>query len=87
MNHSELHPDVSIGHVHLRVADIERAMVFYCNAPGFAVTPYGPDHGLKEMAFLACRARKDETTSSMLTIRSKPTPKGGRSCTARTNTR
>jgi catechol 2,3-dioxygenase len=32
-----------IGHVHLKVADIERALAFYCGVLGFALTArYGP---------------------------------------------
>jgi catechol 2,3-dioxygenase len=36
-------PGVSIGHVHLKVADLERALGFYRDVLGFAVTQrYGP---------------------------------------------
>jgi catechol 2,3-dioxygenase len=31
-------PDVRIGHVHLKVADIERALAFYCGVLGFELT-------------------------------------------------
>jgi catechol 2,3-dioxygenase len=41
---SELHPEVRIGHVHLRVADLDRAMSFYRDVLGFDVTVYGSDH-------------------------------------------
>ena len=47
---SELHPAVRIGHVHLRVGDLERAIAFYRDVLGFDVTAYGSDH---EHAFLA----------------------------------
>ncbi len=30
-----IHPDVRIGHVHLKVADLERALRFYCGVLGF----------------------------------------------------
>jgi catechol 2,3-dioxygenase len=30
-----LHPDVRIGHVHLKVADLDRALAFYCGVLGF----------------------------------------------------
>jgi catechol 2,3-dioxygenase len=46
-------PDIRIGHVHLRVADLERATAFYRDVLGFAVTAYGPDLGLPGVAFLA----------------------------------
>lgn len=35
MNNRPIHPQVSIGHVHLKVADIERALGFYCGVLGF----------------------------------------------------
>src|SRR5687767_7345678 len=31
-------PDVCIGHVHLKVADLDRALDFYCGVLGFEVT-------------------------------------------------
>src|SRR5438477_9736581 len=33
-----VHPEVRIGHVHLKVADLERALKFYRDVLGFAVT-------------------------------------------------
>ncbi|HEY0966228.1 MAG TPA: VOC family protein [Opitutaceae bacterium] len=33
-----LHPAVRIGHVHLKVADLERALAFYCGVLGFQLT-------------------------------------------------
>ena len=33
-----MHPDVRIGHVHLKVADLERALGFYRDVLGFQVT-------------------------------------------------
>src|SRR5580704_8625222 len=32
---SPINPDVRIGHVHLKVADLERALQFYCGVLGF----------------------------------------------------
>lgn len=41
---SPIHPGVTIGHVHLKVADIERALGFYRDVLGFQVTQrYGSD--------------------------------------------
>lgn len=38
-----MHPDVRIGHVHLKVADLERAIGFYHGVLGFDITQrYGP---------------------------------------------
>jgi catechol 2,3-dioxygenase len=33
-----INPGVRIGHVHLKVADIDRALAFYCGVLGFALT-------------------------------------------------
>lgn len=35
MTESPIHPQVRIGHVHLKVADLERALGFYCGVLGF----------------------------------------------------
>jgi catechol 2,3-dioxygenase len=44
-----VHPDTGIGHVHLKVSDLERAIAFYRDALGFEVTQrYG-----KQAAFLS----------------------------------
>src|SRR3954466_2398297 len=32
-----IHPDARIGHVHLKVADLDRALGFYCGVLGFAL--------------------------------------------------
>jgi catechol 2,3-dioxygenase len=51
-----LHPAVHVGHVHLRVADLDRALAFYRDLLGFELTAYGPDLGLRGAAFLAAGA-------------------------------
>lgn len=33
-----IHPEARIGHVHLKVADLDRALAFYCGVLGFALT-------------------------------------------------
>lgn len=46
---SPIHPDVRIGHAHLKVADLERAIAFYRDVLGFTLQQrYG-----REAAFLA----------------------------------
>lgn len=38
-----IHPGVRIGHVHLKAADLERSLAFYCGVLGFQLTQrYGP---------------------------------------------
>lgn len=38
MNVPQMDPQVRIGHVHLKVADLERALGFYCGVLGFKLT-------------------------------------------------
>ena len=38
MNNRRLHSQVKIGHVHLKVADLERSLAFYRDVLGFGVT-------------------------------------------------
>ena len=38
MTPSVIHPGVRIGHVHLKVADLDRALNFYCGVLGFQLT-------------------------------------------------
>jgi catechol 2,3-dioxygenase len=43
MDINPISPDVRIGHVHLKVADIERALGFYCGVLGFELKQrFGP---------------------------------------------
>ncbi len=52
MSQSKLHPAVRIGHVHLRVANLEQATAFYRDVLGFAVTADARAVGL-QMVLLA----------------------------------
>jgi catechol 2,3-dioxygenase len=44
--------DVRVGHIHLLVADLDRAVAFYRDAIGMKLLAYGPDEGIP-MALLA----------------------------------
>jgi catechol-2,3-dioxygenase len=46
-----IHPEVRIGHAHLKVADLDRATAFYHEVLGFDVVVYGPEYGV-QAAFL-----------------------------------
>ena len=52
MEPQDIHPAVRVGHVHLRVADLDRALNFYRYALGFGVVADGREVGL-DAAFLA----------------------------------
>ena len=44
-----IHPEVKIGHVHLKVSNLERSLEFYCGVLGFEITQrYG-----KQAAFIS----------------------------------
>ena len=44
MKQRPISPGVRIGHVHLKVSDLERALDFYCGVLGFELTQrYGPE--------------------------------------------
>jgi catechol 2,3-dioxygenase len=47
-----IHPAVRVGHVHLKVADLDRALAFYRDVLGLGVTADGREHGV-EAVFLA----------------------------------
>src|SRR3954468_9147303 len=46
MHTQAIHPAVRVGHIHLRVADLDRALVFYRDALGFGVTADAREQGL-----------------------------------------
>jgi catechol 2,3-dioxygenase len=49
MSANPIHPETRIGHVHLKVSDLERSLAFYCGVLGFALTQrYG-----RSAAFIA----------------------------------
>jgi catechol 2,3-dioxygenase len=52
MDNDAIHPAVRVGHVHLRVADLDRALGFYRDGLGFGVTADGRAFGL-DMVLLA----------------------------------
>jgi len=52
MHAQPIHPAVRVGHVHLRVADLERAISFYRDHLGFNPTADGREVGI-DAAFLA----------------------------------
>ena len=57
MQTEPIHPAVRVGHVHLRVADLDRSIAFYGDALGLGVTADGRAVGL-EAAFLAAGCGK-----------------------------
>ena len=48
-----LHPEVHIGHVHLKVSDLDRSVRFYRDVLGFELTMYGPEVLGVQMAYLS----------------------------------
>jgi catechol 2,3-dioxygenase len=52
MNTEPIHPAVRVGHVHLKVADLDRALAFYRDALGLGVTADAREVGV-DMVLLA----------------------------------
>jgi len=52
MHDEPIHPAVRVGHIHLRVADLDRAVAFYRDALGFGVSADGREAGVPAV-FLA----------------------------------
>jgi catechol 2,3-dioxygenase len=52
MHTETIHPAVRVGHVHLRVSDLDRAITFYRDALGFDLVADGREAGI-DAAFLA----------------------------------
>ena len=52
MQTEPIHPAVRVGHIHLRVADLDRAIAFYRETLGFNLTADGREAGI-DAAFLA----------------------------------
>jgi catechol 2,3-dioxygenase len=49
---SSIHPAVRVGHIHLKVSDLERSLAFYRDGLGFGVVADGRTHGI-DAVFLA----------------------------------
>lgn len=76
MKHSPVHPAVRIGHVHLRVADLERAMAFYHDVLGFTVTMYGPAVRLPMVLLAAGDYHHHLALNTFLSANGTPPPDG-----------
>jgi catechol 2,3-dioxygenase len=76
MNELHLHPAVHIGHVHLRVADLERATAFYRDVLGFTVTVYGPAVGLQAVFLAAGNYHHHIALNTWLSEGGTPPPSG-----------
>ena len=71
-----IHPDVSIGHAHLRVADLERATRFYHDVLGFDITLYGPDIGLDAVFLSAGGYHHHIALNTFMSAGGTPPPPG-----------
>ncbi len=69
-----IHPETRIGHVHLKVADIERALAFYCGVLGFELTQrYG-----EQAAFVSAGGYHHHIGLNTWESRGAPPPPPGR---------
>jgi catechol 2,3-dioxygenase len=72
----ELHPDVQIGHVHLRVADLDRATAFYRDVMGFNMTVDGTLFGLPVRLFAAGDYHHHIAVNTFMSKDGSPPPAG-----------
>jgi catechol 2,3-dioxygenase len=71
-----IHPEVRIGHAHLRVADLERATAFYHEVLGFDITFYGPEIGLNAVFLSAGGYHHHIALNTFLSAGGAPPPPG-----------
>jgi len=76
MNQSQLSPAVRIGHVHLRVADLERAMAFYRDVLGFSVTADARAFGLPMVLLAAGDYHHHIALNTFMSEGGTPAPAG-----------
>jgi catechol 2,3-dioxygenase len=76
MKQSVLHPGVRIGHVNLRVADLERATTFYRDMLGFTVTADGRTSGLPMVLLAAGDYHHHIALNTFLSDGGTPPPAG-----------
>ena len=75
MHGEPIHPAVRVGHVHLRVADLDRALGFYRDALGFGVTADARAAGL-DMVLLAAGDYHHHVGLNMWDSEAGPPPRG-----------
>ncbi len=73
---SPIDPAVRIGHVHLRVADLDRAMAFYRDMLGFNVTVNGAQFGLPMVLLAAGDYHHHLALNTFLSANGTPPPTG-----------
>lgn len=76
MHNTALPPSVRIGHVHLRVADLERAAAFYRDLLGFALTIDGRPVGLQAVFLAAGDYHHHIALNTWLSAGGAPAPAG-----------
>jgi len=73
---SIISPAARIGHVHLRVADLDRAMAFYRDVLGFPVTIYGPAFGMQAVFLAAGDYHHHIALNTWMSANGTPPPAG-----------
>jgi len=76
MNHSQLSPAVRIGHVHLRVADLDRATAFYRDLLGLSVTADARAVGLPMVLLAAGDYHHHIALNTFMSAGGTPAPAG-----------
>jgi catechol-2,3-dioxygenase len=78
-----IHPAVRVGHIHLRVADLDRAIAFYRDVLGFNVTADGREAGIDAAFLPAGDYHHHIGVSNSCTRACTPADEDGRDCCVR----
>jgi catechol 2,3-dioxygenase len=73
---SHAHPAVRVGHVHLRVADLDRAIAFYRDALGFRLVVDGRTAGVDVVFLAAGDYHHHIALNTFETAGARPAPRG-----------
>jgi catechol 2,3-dioxygenase len=76
MPEEPIHPAVRVGHVHLRVADLDRAVAFYRDALGFTVRADAREHGIPMILLAAGDYHHHVALNAMESHGGTPPPPG-----------
>jgi catechol 2,3-dioxygenase len=76
MHEQPIHPAVRVGHVHLRVADLDRAVAFYRDGLGFGITVDARPHGTPMVLLAAGDYHHHIGLNTLESAGGEPPPRG-----------
>ena len=76
MDRYDIHPAVGVGHIHLRVADLDRALAFYRDILGFGLNVDGRAFGLQAVFLAAGDYHHHIALNTWASVGGTPPPAG-----------